>query len=150
MPITPVPETPPMKVARNAIDWRPTLDALADDPGAWFKVDGPLKSNTVQGREKSLASFATANGLVVEVTHRNVDGGHWIYARLVPEAKPKPKPKPAPALRAEASGVDLEPVVPHPTALDDDTHEHQCDLCGDTFRTNTRLRQHQANAHKAS
>lgn len=33
MPITPVPETPPMKIARNAIDWWATLDALADDPG---------------------------------------------------------------------------------------------------------------------
>lgn len=148
MPITPVPETPPMKVARNAIDWRATLDALADDVGEWFKVDGPLTSRVVAGREKSLVKFATANGLVVEVTHRSVDGDQWIYARLVPDAKPKPKP--APALRAEAAGVDLEPVVRHPTALDDDTHEHACDLCGDTFRTNTRLRQHQANAHKAS
>lgn len=148
MPITPVPETPPMKIARNAIDWRPTLDALADDVGEWFKVDGPLKSSAVAGREKSLASFATANGLGVEVTHRNVDGAQWIYARLVPDAKPKPKP--APALRAEAAGVDLEPVVRHPAALDDAPREHQCDLCGDTFRTNIRLRQHQANAHKAS
>ena len=105
MPITPVPETPPMKIARNAIDWRPVLDALAANPGEWFKVDGPLKSNAVPGREKSLVKFAEANGLVVEVTHRNVDGAQWVYARLVPDAKPKPKP--APALRAEASGVDL-------------------------------------------
>ena len=143
MPITPVPEQPPAKINRNAIDWRPTLDALADDTGEWFKVDGPLKSNSVPGREKSLARFAQANGFAVEVTHRNVDGAHWIYARLVPDA-PKAKPKAAPEVRNPA------PVVRHPSALDDDTHEHACDLCGDTFRTNTRLRQHQANAHRAS
>lgn len=146
MPITPVPETPPMKIARNAIDWRATLDALADDPGEWFKVDGPLTSNAVVGRERSLVKFAAAAGFEVEVTHRNVDGAHWIYARLIP----KPAPKPAPAPKAAPEQSDSAPVVRHPTALDDATHEHQCDLCGDTFRTNTRLRQHQANAHKAS
>lgn len=133
MPITPVPETPPMKIALNAIDWRATLDALADDPGEWFKVDGPLKTSTVQGREKSLVKFATANGFEVEVTHRKVDGVQWIYARLVPERP-----------------VAVVPDPPRSPALDDAPHEHQCDLCGDTFRTNTRLRQHQANAHKAS
>lgn len=144
MPITPVPETPPMKIARNAIDWRPTLDALADDPGEWFKVDGPLESNTVVGREKSLVKFADANGLGVEVTHRNVDGAQWVYARLVPDAKPKasPAPKPKPETREPA------PVVRHPATVGD--YPYACDLCGDTFRTNTRLRQHQANAHKAS
>lgn len=89
MPITPVPETPPMKLHRNAIDWRPTLDALVDAPGEWFKVDGPLKSNAVQNREKSLTKFAEANGFEVEVTHRNIDGAQWVYARLVPDAKPK-------------------------------------------------------------
>ena len=28
--------------------------------------------------------------------------------------------------------------------------DHHCDTCGAEFRTNTRLRQHQANAHRAS
>lgn len=131
MPITPVPETPPMKIARNAIDWRPTLAALADDTGEWFKVDGPLKSSAVSGREKSLKSFAEVNGFEVEVTHRNVDGAQWVYARLAPDAKPTPAPKVAPGQS------DPAPVVRHPATRD-------------TFRTNIRLRQHQANAHKAS
>ena len=148
MPITPVHETPPMKIARNAIDWRPTLDALVDDPGQWFKVDGPLKTSAVSGREASLTKFAETNGFQVEVTHRNVDGGQWLYARLVPDAKPQAKPDPAPKADRPVAAVPDPPKSPAMDDLDDDALT--CDICGDRFRTNTRLRQHQANAHKAS
>lgn len=147
MPITPIPEQLPLKRPKNSIDWTDTLDALAGDPGEWFKVDGPLRGAAVHAREKSLARFAAGNNLEVEVTHRNVDGAHWIYARLVPaKTKPAPEPAPKPAARPVA------PVPDPPTEAfndPDSTHPHACDLCGDTFRTNTRLRQHQANAHKA-
>lgn len=145
MPITPVPEKPPVKRARNAIDWTEALDALTDNPGEWFKVDGPCKSNATQSRERSLTRFAEAAGVTVEVTHRTVDGAHWVYARTVevqPEQAPQPKPKPVAAVP--------DPPAKPPSPNDDDTHAHQCDTCGDAFRTNTRLRQHQANAHKAS
>lgn len=154
MPITPIPEKPPVKRARNAIDWTDTIDALQDDPGEWFKVDGPLASNKVNSREKSLAKFAEAAEVDIEVTHRNVDGAHWIYARTV-DAKAAPKAPPLAAVTAPrqttgaANGGNTPASAPSPIH-DDGTHPHQCDTCGDTFRTNTRLRQHQANAHKAS
>lgn len=145
MPITPVPEKPPVKRARNAIDWTEALDALTDNPGEWFKVDGPCKSNATQSRERSLTRFAEAAGVTVEVTHRTVDGAHWVYARTVevqPEQAPQPKPKPVAAVP--------DPPAKPPSPNGDFGGDHKCDDCGAKFRTNSRLRQHQANAHKAS
>lgn len=146
MPITPVPEKPPVKRSRNSIDWTEALDALTDNPGEWFKVDGPCKSNATQGRERSLTRFAAAQGVTVEVTHRGVGGEQWIYARITDnhaEAEPPaPKPKPVAAVP--------DPPAKPPSPNGDFGGDHECDTCDAKFRTNTRLRQHQANAHKAS
>ncbi len=145
MPITPVPEKPPVKRSKNAIDWTEALAALTAQPGEWFKVDGPCKSNATQSRERSLTRFAEAAGVTVEVTHRTVDGAHWVYARTVevqPEQAPQPKPKPVAAVP--------DPPAKPPSPNGDFGGDHKCDDCDAKFRTNSRLRQHQANAHKAS
>lgn len=142
MPITPVFEQPPVNPrGATGIDWTDTLDALATKPGEWARVDGPwdiTKTGAASGRVKSLRKWGEAAGVEVEVKSAAKDGQRWLYARTVPKAKPAPAPAHVAA-------------VPPPSPIHDDgTHPHQCDTCGDTFRTNTRLRQHQANAHRAS
>ena len=85
-----------------------------------------------------------SSGRSAEVKSAAKDGQRWLYARTVAKAAPKPAPTPEPKPSPVAA-------VPPPSPIHDDgTHAHQCDTCGDAFRTNTRLRQHQANAHKAS
>jgi hypothetical protein len=141
VPITPVFEQPPVNPrGQTGIDWTDTLAALVEHPGEWARVDGPFtKSGNTSARLKSLKAWAAKDEVEVEVVSRQVLGGdRWLYARTVAKAAPAPTPAPAAA-------------VPPPSPIHDDgTHTHQCDTCGDTFRTNTRLRQHQANAHKAS
>lgn len=68
---------------------------------------------------------------------------------------PAAAPTPSPPL---ATRVDpATPIVPTVISWADSRGAagradatHQCDRCGAEFRTNIRLRQHQANAHKAS
>lgn len=144
MPITPVfVERPPTKITRNAIDWTEVLDALTERPGAWARVDGPLKKQTADGRKKSLTRHATAAGITLEIVARTEDGALWVYARNRRRA-----PAPAPAKKPAVAAV---PDPPAPNAGGDSGDgDHNCDTCGAGFRTNTRLRQHQANAHRAS
>lgn len=151
MPITPVfVDRPPAKISRNAIDWTEVLDALTERPGAWARVDGPLKKQTTDGRKKSLARHATAAGIALEIVDRAEAGALWVYARTVDEATPKPAPTPATA-PAKKPAVAAVPNPPAPNADGDfGGGDHHCDTCGAEFRTNTRLRQHQANAHRAS
>ncbi len=148
MPITPVFEQPPVNPrGQTGIDWTDTLATLVEHPGEWARVDGPFtKTGNTSARLKSLKAWAAKDEVEVEVVSRQVPGGdRWIYARTVP-AKAAAKPAPAPST-AETMPTPI--AAPSPIH-DDGTHTHQCDTCGDTFRTNTRLRQHQANAHKAS
>lgn len=142
MPITPVFEQPPVPRPRNAIDWTEVIDALVEKPGEWARVDGPfgVSSGSCTGREKSLARFAVAAEVNVEIVHRTIDGAQWIYARTRPGKPAKvdqPAPKPVAAVPDHAPRTEFG-------------GDHDCSTCGATFRTNTRLRQHQANAHKAS
>lgn len=148
MPITPIFEQPPVNPrGATGIDWSEVIDALTANPGEWARVDGPFdptKPGTTSARVKSLTKWGTAAGVTLEVKSAAKDGQRWLYARTVAKAAPKPAPAPAPKPSPVAA-------VPPPSPIHDDgTHAHQCDTCGDAFRTNTRLRQHQANAHKAS
>lgn len=155
MPITPVFEQPPAPVHTKGIDWTATVAALVEHPGEWAKVDGPFPDDK-KGRAnlgnhgQSLRKFGARGGHTIETQRGLRDGQNWIYARLVPDAKPKAQAKPEPAPKAERP-VAVVPDPPRSPAMDDlDDDALTCDLCGDRFRTNTRLRQHQANAHKAS
>lgn len=141
MPITPVRENPPPKFTRNSIDWTAALTALTDDPGVWYKIDGPLKSQTRPGRQASFVKFAEVNECRVEAVHRNDGGEQWIYARVAVDVPAAPK---------TASTAPPSPPSKPPSRNGDFGGTHECDGCGEQFRTNTRLRQHQANAHKAS
>lgn len=146
MPITPVFEQPPVNPrGQKGIDWQPTLDALAEKPGEWARVDGPWpidKTGVVSSRLKSLRGWAKKVDLEVEVISTAKDGQRWIYARTVTKAAEKAAPTPAP-----------KPVAAVPDVTTPRTEfggDHDCPTCDATFRTNIRLRQHQANAHKAS
>lgn len=161
MPITPVFEQPPVQRHNTRqIDWQPTLDALAERPGEWAKVDGPFKAKTgsAAARSKSLKKFADLAGVDVDVTHRKVGDEQWLYARLVVEDQAEPEQPEAKAAHPAAGTagkkdrpVAVVPDPPRSPAMDDLGDDAlTCDECGDKFRTNIRLRQHQANAHKAS
>jgi len=153
VPITPVFEQPPVNPrGATGIDWSEVIDALTAQPGEWARVDGPFdpaKTGATSGRVKSLQKWGTTAGVTLEVKSAAKDGQRWLYARTV--AKPAPKVDwKAAAEKAEAKKAPVA-TVPAPSPIHDDgTHAHQCDTCGDAFRTNLRLRQHQANAHKAS
>lgn len=155
MPITPVFEQPPVTRHTRQIDWQPTLDALAERPGEWAKVDGPFKAKTgsAAARSKSLKKFADLAGVDVDVTHRKVGDEQWLYARLVVEDQAEPEQPEAKTaeVRRLGSPTRAVPDPPRSPAMDDLGDDAlTCDICGDRFRTNVRLRQHQANAHKAS
>ena len=152
MPITPVFEQPPVARFGPQLDWTEQVEALKAHPGEWAKVDGPFPDKKgggkSSGRAKSITSFAKRVGVEVEVKTAKTPQGRWVYARTVTKAAPKPAPTPT-----AASTSPTRPVatIAAPSPIHDDgTHTHQCPDCGDSFRTNTRLRQHQANAHKAS
>lgn len=155
MPITPVFEQPPVNpVGPRGIDWTEVLDALAANPGEWARVDGPwvkTKTGTGSSRGKSLARFAERAGQRVETKLAKKDGEQWLYARLVDEDQTEQPPKPA-APKADPKPVAVVPDPPAkpPSPAGDFGGDHECDDCDAKFRTNTRLRQHQANAHKAS
>lgn len=166
MPITPVHEQPPVAQWRNGIDWTEQLAALVDQPGEWFKVDGPFghaknETGRIISHRTSLRKFGEKRGHDLEITCPKVPGDRWLYARLVVEDQAEPEQPEAKAAHPAANAtsptkkdrpVAAVPDPPKPSALDesDETHPHHCDECGDRFRTNTRLRQHQAAAHKAS
>ncbi len=148
MPITPVFEQPPVNPrGPGGLDWTEVIDALAEHPGEWARVDGPYSGTGVaSGRVKSIVKFAERAECTVEAKTAKREGEQWLYARLVPaKAAPKARlnettPKPV------ADAPDPAPSVPRTEF----GGTHDCDTCGATFRTNIRLRQHQANAHKAS
>lgn len=145
MPITPVFEQPPVARHSRQLDWTEQLDALVAHPGEWAKVDGPFtNTGSMSARTKSLRSFAEQAEVRVETRTAKVGAASWLYARTVAKAAPKPAPAPS---TAETMPTPI--AAPSPIH-DDGTRTHQCDTCGDSFHTNTRLRQHQANAHKAS
>lgn len=153
MPITPVFEQPPVARHARQIDWQLVLDALATRPGDWAKVDGPFPNDntgSITGRGKSLRKFAENADVTVETRTARTGDETWLYARTIEEAATKPAPSPgtAPAKKPTVAAV---PNPPAPNADGDfGGGDHHCDTCGAEFRTNTRLRQHQANAHRAS
>ena len=167
MPITPVFEQPPAVARTKGIDWTDTIAALVEHPGEWAKVDGPFPDDK-SGRSKalnhgaSLRRFAARAGHTIETQRGSKDGEAWLYARLVAEDQAADEPEQPEGKAAHPAASTTSPTkktrpvaaVPDPPkspALDvlgDDALT--CDICGDRFRTNTRLRQHQANAHKAS
>lgn len=165
MPITPVHEQPPVTQSRNGIDWTEQLAALVDQPGEWFKVDGPFghdKNDTsiINSHRTSLRKFGEKRGHDIEIACPKVPGDRWLYARLVVEDQAEPEPEQPEAKAAHSAAgtagkkdrpVAVVPDPPRSPAMDDLGDDAlTCDECGDKFRTNVRLRQHQANAHKAS
>ena len=85
MPITPVFEQPPVNHrGRKGIDWQPTIDALAEKPGEWARVDGPWpidKYAAASSRLKSLRGWAKKADLEVEAMSRAKDGQRWVYGQ---------------------------------------------------------------------
>lgn len=165
MPITPVHEQPPVTQSRNGIDWTEQLAALVDQPGEWFKVDGPFghaknETGRIISHRTSLRKFGEKRGHDLEITCPKVPGDRWLYARLVVEDQAEPEQPEAKAAHPAANAtsptkkdrpVAAVPDPPKSPAMDDLGDDAlTCDICGDRFRTNVRLRQHQANAHKAS
>lgn len=149
MPITPVFEQPPEAPRTNGIDWTDVLPAIAGRPDEWARVDGPFpddkKGHSNAGNHgKSLRTWAARADIAVETRKAVKDGEVWVYARTIEEPATAPTPAKKPAVAAV-------PGPPAPNAGGDfGGGDHHCDTCGAEFRTNTRLRQHQANAHRAS
>ena len=151
MPITPVFEQPPVNPRGPAgIDWTDTIAALVERPGEWARVDGPwpLKATgAASSRMKSLRKWGQRVEVAVEARTAVKDGERWMYARVVAETKPEPKAKKD---RPDSASGNVAPMRTPEAPRTEFGGDHDCDECGATFRTNTRLRQHQANAHKAS
>lgn len=153
MPITPVFEQPPVNPrGATGIDWTDTLDALATKPGEWARVDGPFtRSGFGSGRVKSITKFAVRAGLNVEARLAKKDGEQWLYARVLTAGVEQPATKPQPAAKAKPVVAVPDPAPTKPPSPNGDFGgDLECDDCDAKFRTNTRLRQHQTNAHKAS
>lgn len=151
MPITPVFETPPVTAHTKGIDWTEVLASLVEHPDEWARVDGPFP-NDKRGRSnasnhiRSLHTWATRADTAVETRKAVKDGEVWVYARTITAAEPV---KPAAGKASPIAAVpDPKPATPNPAG--EDGGDLECDTCGAGFRTNTRLRQHQANAHRAS
>lgn len=156
MPITPVFEQPPVTARRTGgIDWTEVLAALTEHPDEWARVDGPFpndkKGHSNAGNHgKSLRTWADRADTQVETRKAVKDDEVWVYARTVDDAAPTPAPAPTPAKKPPVAAVpNPNPATPN-AGGDFDGGDHHCDTCGAEFRTNTRLRQHQANAHRAS
>lgn len=122
----------------------------AADPRKGRRIPGPAGGPFTCGCGRE---FSRPNGL-----SRHVRESHGGTPPRTPDVRnasgiadlpPAPVPSGQPTHVNAAEAMRPAPVVPI-TPPGSDPNALICDDCGDRFRTNVRLRQHQANAHKTA